>query len=111
MENLGVAEKHKFLLDLIWSHSKTSEEVEEAFHDYTNALRMAEINERAALREQNARLLAAVREMERMLPVLERLEESYPTLLKEACGEFVEVPSAFNYRLALETALAKRSNP
>ena len=64
-----------------------------------------------SLREENYRLRAAVAEMARMLPVLERLDESYPTLLKEACGNAVELPSVLDYRQTLEIALAKRNEP
>jgi len=65
----------------------------------------------ADLREENTRLRAAVAEMEKMLPVLERLDESYPTLLKEACGNAIELPSILDYRQAIEIALAKRNEP
>lgn len=63
------------------------------------------IEERDALREQNARYLAAVQEMEKMLPVLEYLSQGIAW--KHAIeGEDVDLNA---YRLTLETALAKRS--
>jgi len=62
-----------------------------------------------ALREQNARLLAAVCEMEKMLPVLERVERMESGFIWDKA---VESDTDLNtYRQALQTALAKRSNP
>lgn len=61
----------------------------------------------SALREENARLRAAVAEMEGMLPVLEEIESTQPGFWALRMGE-----STTNaYRLAIETALANRSNP
>jgi len=63
-----------------------------------------------ALREENARYLAAVKEMERMLPSLRMLERDYP-------GAWIDITSGTGiatlnaYRQALKTALANRSKP
>ena len=64
-------------------------------------------DERDALREENTRLLAAVAEMQKMLPVLKYLQISklWDVALTNQTASFEA------YRLALETALAKRSEP
>jgi len=57
------------------------------------------------LREQNARYLAAVREMEKMLPVLEQTFTSSDEIWDH------DLAPLNAYRLALQAALANRSNP
>ncbi len=61
----------------------------------------------AELREENARLLAAVQEMEKMMPVLEYLTISR---LWETAKTGTDADLS-NYRQTLEIALAKRSKP
>jgi len=61
--------------------------------------------ERDKLQEENARYLAAVREMEKMLPVLEQTFTSSDEIWDH------DLAPLNAYRLALQAALANRSNP
>lgn len=65
-----------------------------------------EVDDTEKLREENAALRAAIVEMERMLHLLTNLFESYPRVVKEACGKH-EVPDMFCYYDALHKALEK----
>jgi len=68
------------------------------------------VSDTEGLREQNARLHAAVREMERVSGVLYWIESERPQWWAEATdGSGIATLNA--YRLALQTALANRSNP
>lgn len=71
---------------------------------------VAQYNLIETLREENARLLAAVVEMKKMLPVLVFIDNLCHDKWQEATrGTGIATLNA--YRLALETALAKRSEP
>ena len=67
-------------------------------------------DERDTLREENTRLLAAVQEMQKMLPVLDKIE-NYDQIFWEYATRGTGIATLNAYRLALETALAKRNEP
>ena len=67
-------------------------------------------DERDTLREENTRLLAAVQEMQKMLPVLDKIE-NYDQILWEYATRGTGIATLNAYRIALETALAKRNEP
>ena len=106
MENIEIAKKRQLVLDLIWFHSATPDQVEEAFHDYTNSLRFEENSECAKLREENHRLRAAVLEMKRMLPVINEFEDHRPVTWDEVTNG-TGISTANAYRQTLEAALEK----
>jgi len=140
MENLEIAQKHQKVMDLICSTNE-SDDLKAAFENYRDSIDFgdekrikaalafcadiptAELESNGAmagfwgracsrlkskndkLQEQNARLLAAVQEMERMLPVLEQTFTSSDEIWDH------DLAPLNAYRLALQMALANRSNP